>query len=100
MPSIYNEHNSKNGGSSGVGERSEATPLLLDQSSTNMNHTQVGDYLGFTGSLDEDIDAIGMAESTLECATNTQSSDVPNKRLTYESQVNVKLCTLKIENNL
>ena len=43
----------------------ETTALLLNNSNTNSNVDEVGNYLGFHGSLDQDIEVLGI-ETTLQ----------------------------------
>ena len=74
MPSIKNNSHKENTGVNGDCKTSETTALLLSRSSTIDNSDQVGNYLGFNASLDEDIDAIGMAETITDNKTNTESS--------------------------
>ena len=88
MPSVYNEHPTTNNGFV-EGDSSEATALLMNQSSNGMDAGQVGNYLGFTASLDQDIDTIGVGDSNLESGTSSQPS-APSKIFTHESEVSTQ----------
>ena len=88
MPSVYTEHPASNGGFV-QGDSSEATALLMNLSSNGMDADQVGNYLGFTGSLDQDIDRIGVGESNLETGTSSQPS-ASSKMFTHESEVSTQ----------
>lgn len=73
MPSIPKE-NSNNSARTIDGDSSETAALLLNRSYNTNNHDAGGNYLGFTGSLDHDIDTIGIVASSLESTNNTQLS--------------------------
>ena len=66
MPSNNCENYNKCPGSDKDNDTSsEATALLLNNSLTNSaNNDQQGNYQGYNGSLDRDIDALGIVESS------------------------------------
>ena len=71
-------------------DSNEATALLLNNSSTNSNVDEIGNYQGFNGSLDQDIEVLGI-ETTFEGGKRNQQSNtvVPNQVLNYESEVDI-----------
>ena len=66
MPSNNCENYNKCPGSDKDNDTSsEATALLLNNSLTNSaNNDQQGNYQGYNGSLDRDMDALGIVESS------------------------------------
>ena len=87
MPS--KNHNTKIENNRGD-DSNEATALLLNNCSINSNAEEVGNYQGFNGSLDEDIEVLGV-ETTFEGGSSNQQLNtvVTNKVLNYESEVHI-----------
>ena len=78
MPSNNCENYNKCPGSDKDNDTSsEATALLLNNSLTNSaNNDQQGNYQGYNGSLDRDIDALGIVESSEAVGGATNPSNV------------------------
>ena len=60
MPSNYSENHNQTFGSNGDDDTSEAASLLPNGSNPNRNSERNGNYQGFSGSLDQDINSIGL----------------------------------------
>ena len=91
MPSNNCENYNKcPGGDKDNDTSSEATALLLNNSlSSNANNDQQGNYQGYNGSLDRDMDALGIVESSEAVGGVTNISNVNNglaKSLTPSSK--------------
>ena len=78
MPSNNCENYNKCPGSDKDNDTSsEATALLLNNSlSSSANNDQQGNYQGYNGSLDRDIDALGIVESSEAVGGTTNLSNV------------------------
>ena len=76
MPSNNCENYNKCPGSDKNNDTSgEATSLLLNNSLTNStNNDQQGNYQGYNGSLERDIDALGL----VECSEAVGGATIPN----------------------
>ena len=87
MPSNYCDNYNKTAAGDKDEDTSDTAALLLNNSVTNSTNGHQGHYQGFNETLDLDIDALGIIDSTLgEETTNAQSHSATNHALTHESE--------------
>ena len=90
MPSNYCDNYNKTAAGNKDEDTSDTAALLLNNSmTTNGTNGHQGHYQGFNETLDLDIDALGIIDSTLgeETTNPTKSHSATNHALTYESEV-------------